>query len=208
MWVVVGLGNPGKQYAETRHNVGFMVVDELAQRFPSSSAHPNEYSHIRQIHPLNQSVLLVQPQTFMNCSGLAVNHVLSRHPTSLDQIIIILDDLDLPPGTLRIRRRGGNGGHKGLKSIIEHLGETAFIRVRIGIGRPHVETPPLPGASHEKTIEHVLQPFEDDVRPMMYTAIKRASDAIELIISGQLEKAMNIYNRRESQSVSENEIHG
>lgn len=198
MWLVVGLGNPGEQYARTRHNVGFMVVDLLAQRFPVSSCRLNPWSRFYHLWFQNSPVVLVQPQTYMNRSGLAVRELLSQYELSPDHLVVIYDDLDLEPGTLRIRPHGGHGGHKGLQSIIEHLGDHEFIRVRIGIGRPQAETDQQGSFAREGVVEYVLQPFSDEELLIIHDALNRAADAIELILSGQLDTAMNQYNRRVS----------
>jgi PTH1 family peptidyl-tRNA hydrolase len=135
----------------------------------------------------------------MNRSGLALQELRDHHHQGENQIIVIHDDLDLEPGILRIRPRGGHGGHKGIKSILEHVGDMAFIRVRIGIGRPHHETVHEVSSSREAIVDYVLQPFDDEELPIMNDVLDRAADAIELILSGQLEAAMNQYNRREVQ---------
>lgn len=199
MWFVVGLGNPGEQYARTRHNVGFMTVDLLAQRFPVSPSRSNTWSQLRHIMFQNQSVFLVQPQTFMNRSGLAVQELLGQYDLSPGHLVVIYDDLDLEAGSLRIRPHGGHGGHKGMKSIIEHLGNNEFIRVRIGIGRPQTGINPQVSFAREGVVDYVLQPFEDKEIPIINDALHRAADAVELILSGQLDMAMNQYNRRDVQ---------
>ena len=199
MWLVVGLGNPGEQYARTRHNVGFMAVDLLAQRFPVSPSRSNTWSQLRQIMVQNQPVVLVQPQTFMNRSGLAVQELFGQYDLSSDHLVVIYDDLDLEAGSLRIRPYGGHGGHKGMKSIIAHLGNNEFIRVRIGIGRPQTEADSQGALAREGIVDYVLQPFDDKELPIIHNALNRAADAVELILSGQLDMAMNQYNRRDAQ---------
>ena len=197
MWFVVGLGNPGKHYANTRHNIGFMMIEYLAQRFPVSHTFSNTWSQLRQTTFQNLPVFLVQPQTYMNRSGLAVQELLDQYHQTRDHLIVIYDDLDLEPGTLRIRPRGGHGGHKGIKSILEYLGDAQFIRVRLGIGRPQSETVHDPSFSREDVVDYVLQPFDEEELPIMKDVLNRAADAIELILSGQLDAAMNRYNRRD-----------
>lgn len=196
MWFVIGLGNPGKQYVNTRHNVGFMVIERLAQRFPISHAFSNACSKLRQTTFQSQPVFLIQPQTYMNRSGLAIQELLDRYYQVLDHLVVIYDDLDLEPGLLRIRPRGGHGGHKGLKSILERLGDKQFIRVRIGIGRPRNETVHDASPLREDIVDYVLQPFDHEELPIINDVLDRAADAVELILSGQLEAAMNRYNRR------------
>ncbi len=194
-WLVVGLGNPGKQYADTRHNIGFMAIEALAKTFPTSPLHTSQWSHLSQATIQNQSVLLLQPQTYMNRSGFAVKETLSRYEISPTHLIVIYDDLDLEPGRLRIRMRGGDGGHKGLHSIIEQLECRDFVRLRLGIGRPHVETSTDTFQVRDDVVDYVLQPFHCDEQPVIADAIQRTVDATELIVNQQIQQAMNLYNR-------------
>ncbi|GAK50736.1 peptidyl-tRNA hydrolase [Candidatus Moduliflexus flocculans] len=184
MWLIVGLGNPGRQYAETRHNVGFMVTDMLAEHFPVSSRRSDAGYSLRAITLQQQDALLIQPHTYMNLSGVAVEAVLRQYDESPAQMIVVYDDLDLAPGRLRIRTKGGHGGHKGVKSIIEHLSTQEFLRIRIGIGRPQ-----------DDVVDYVLQPFLQEERPVIGEVMRQAIHAIELIVSGQIAMAMNLYNR-------------
>ncbi|MDY0094058.1 MAG: aminoacyl-tRNA hydrolase [Candidatus Vecturithrix sp.] len=202
MWLVVGLGNPGEQYARTRHNVGFMAVDLLVRRFPISSCRTNTWSRFYHLQFQNLPVFLVQPQTYMNRSGLAVRELLDQYDLLPDHLIVIYDDLDLEPGSLRIRPHGGHGGHKGLQSVIEHLGHNDFIRVRIGIGRPQAQTDQQASFERGEVVDYVLQPFSDEELPIIHDALNRAADAIELVLNGQLDMAMNRYNRRDLQRMT------
>ncbi|PID57045.1 aminoacyl-tRNA hydrolase [candidate division KSB3 bacterium] len=199
MWCIVGLGNPGKQYADTRHNVGFMLTDLLAERYPSTSQQRTASSRIRQTRVHGHSVLLIQPLTYMNLSGLAVAELLDRNNASPKQLIVVYDDLDLPPGLLRIRLRGGHGGHKGVKSIIENLDTDAFIRIRIGIGHPRVhserELKDHCGGRGD-VVDYVLQAFQQDEIGLLREVLHKTADAIALIVTGKIEHAMNLYNRR------------
>lgn len=200
MWFVIGLGNPGVQYANSRHNIGFMAIDRLAQRFPVSQALSNTWSQLRQSTFQTHSVFLVQPQTYMNRSGLAVQELIDQYPQAREHLIVLYDDLDLALGILRIRPRGGHGGHKGIKSILEHLGDDQFIRVRIGIGRPQHETVHEASSAREDIVDYVLHPFNKEELPIIDNVLNRAADALELILSGQLDAAMNQFNRRDIQS--------
>ena len=195
MWLIVGLGNPGRQYAETRHNVGFMVTDMLAEQFPVSSRRSDAGYSLRAISLQQQDVLLILPHTYMNLSGLAVETVLRQYDESPARLIVIYDDLDLVPGRLRIRTRGGHGGHKGVKSIIEHLSTQEFLRMRIGIGRPQNDIPDQISESRNSVVDYVLQPFLQEERPIIGEVMRQTIHAIELIVTAQAAMAMNLYNR-------------
>lgn len=195
MWLIVGLGNPGRQYAETRHNVGFMVTDMLAEHFPVSSRRSDAGYSLRAITLQQQDALLIQPHTYMNLSGVAVEAVLRQYDESPSQMIVIYDDLDLALGRLRIRTKGGHGGHKGVKSIIEHLSSQEFLRIRIGIGRPQNDMSAPTSESRDNVVDYVLQPFSEDERSIIGEVMQQAIHAIELIISDRTAMAMNLYNR-------------
>jgi len=198
MWLIAGLGNPGAEYADTRHNVGFMLVDLLAERFPPTYQETTSAYRLRQTERLDRSALLIQPLTYMNLSGLAVAELLQAYQETPEHLIVIYDDLDLPLGTLRIRPRGGHGGHKGVKSIIENLDTNTFIRIRIGIGHPRVHTEQADNDIRERegVVDYVLHAFQQDEIEPLREVLQQAVGAIEFIVAGQLEKAMNLYNRR------------
>ena len=202
MWLVVGLGNPGEEYAKTRHNIGFMLIDLIQKTFPVSPFQQNQWSYLRQANIKNTNVLLVQPQTYMNRSGLAVEEVLQQYDETPDHLIVIYDDLDLEPGRLRIRPRGGHGGHRGIKSIIEHLGTNQFVRMRIGIGRPQFDATQQEPSSRQHVVDYVLQPFQQDEQLIITEVMTRSVSAIEYIVSEQIQIAMNLYNRNEFQEIS------
>ncbi len=195
MWLIVGLGNPGCQYVETRHNVGFMVTDMLAEHFPVSSRRADAEYSLRAISLQRQDALLIQPHTYMNLSGVAVEAVLRQYDESPAHLIVIYDDLDLAPGRLRIRTRGGHGGHNGVKSIIEHLSTQEFLRIRIGIGRPQNDMSDSTSESRDTVVDHVLQPFSQEERSIIGEVMQQAVHAIELIVTGQTAMSMNLYNR-------------
>lgn len=178
MWKVVGLGNPGSVYAHTRHNVGFMVVDRLAVRWGVSLDSDGRARRARG-YCQQHAVELVEPLMFMNRSGEVLTDVGAD-----DQVVAVFDDLDLPVGRLRIRSRGGTGGHRGVASLVARLGDT-FFRVRVGVGRP-----PL-GVS---AADYVLTPLSDEERCALRRAAERASDAIECVITEGPAVAMSRFN--------------
>lgn len=183
--IVVGLGNPGSQYKDTRHNIGFLVVDELARRWnaaPWKRRYEAEVSEHRAIGP----VLLVKPQTFMNLSGVSVREAAKFYKMPSTDIIVVHDDLDLPAGRLRIRERGGSGGHKGIESILVQLGTDEFVRVRFGVGRP---------PDGWESADYVLGRFAADEQSLIREAVAKAADAIEAIIKEGTAPAMNRFNR-------------
>src|SRR5262249_9732489 len=184
MRVVVGLGNPGRQYAASRHNVGFAVVETVARRWRLSLAEVQDGVRLADGSVAGEQTLLVQPQMYMNLSG----HALARIEPSftVQDLIVIHDDLDLEVGCVRVKRGGGTAGHHGLDSVVEHFG-SEFTRVRIGIGR----TPRgVDGA------DYVLSPFDTQEGDVISAAVERAADAVETIIRAGEQTAMNCFNRR------------
>jgi PTH1 family peptidyl-tRNA hydrolase len=184
--LVVGLGNPGPEYANTRHNVGFMVVDELSRRHRIAIKKSQHGARVGEVEITGEPVALVKPLTYMNVSGRAVAPLLQRHSLLPDRLVVIYDDADLPLGKIRVRARGSSGGHGGIKSILAALGTTEFPRVRIGIGR-----------SGFSTKDHVLGAFRPDERDLLQHAIQRAADAVEHILCHGIEPAMNRFNAQE-----------
>ncbi len=186
MKLVVGLGNPGKNYERTRHNAGFLVLDELANRekvaLRRSWTVPARLGRMR---VNDQEVLLVKPATFMNSSGRAVAPIMRKRGLKASDLIIVVDDVELECGRLRIRRAGGTGGHKGLESVIQETGTQDFIRVRIGVG------PRPPG---EDLVDYVLAPFSAAEREKMDSVVPRAADAVIGLVCEGLEKTMNEFN--------------
>ena len=186
MWLIVGLGNPGKQYAMTRHNVGFMVVDELARR-------AGQLVHIKECEALTARVriaekiaLLVKPQTFMNLSGVAVTQLQAKYEQhDVGNVLVITDDFALPLGKVRVRRKGSAGGHNGLKSMIAKLKTENFPRLRLGIAPNH----PISNAAN-----FVLGDFSRDEKATLEEMIERAADAAETIIATGVNSAMNKFN--------------
>jgi PTH1 family peptidyl-tRNA hydrolase len=182
---IVGLGNPGLAYRDTRHNVGFMIIDRLAQKHGVSISGRKFRARCGKGRIGNDQVFLIKPQTVMNLSGLSVRDLLSFYQRSPNDMILIHDDLDLNFGTLRIKQRGGHGGHKGVESVIESLGETDFVRLKVGIGRP------LNGLDARG---YVLQPFNREQKGQLVEILVRAVNAIEMILLEGVERAMSVFN--------------
>lgn len=185
MKIVVGLGNPGAEYSETRHNAGFMVVDELARRWELDNWRSKHQALVAEYRGKEQ-VILVKPQTYMNLSGNAVGEIARWYKAAADDVIVAYDDLDLPAGKLRLRIKGGSGGHRGIESLLTHWGQDSFIRVRVGIGRP---------PAGWEVVNYVLGRFSADESPLVQDAVKKAAEAIESMINDGVNKAMNKYNK-------------
>jgi PTH1 family peptidyl-tRNA hydrolase len=183
MKLIVGLGNPGKEYAATRHNVGFDVVETLAKRAGVQTGKRMGQARVGEALFRGEKVFFVKPQTFMNLSGVAVNSIARKFKVQPSDIIVVYDDLDLPVGRVRVRARGSSGGHKGVQSIIETLHTNEFPRVRIGIG-----------SARGETVDYVLSRFNRQERPVVDTAIQIAADAVEAILGDGVEAAMNKFN--------------
>ncbi len=184
MWVVTGLGNPGRRYRGTRHNVGFRVIDVLSERLDAGLSEKRKYVKGEGLYG-DELVVLIKPLTFMNLSGAAVREVLRRRRCSHENLIVVHDDLDIPVGRIKIKKKGSSGGHRGVQSIIDHIGTEEFIRVKVGIGRP-------PGVPPEV---YVLGPFRPEEREAVEGAIKSAADAVLTIIEKGVDRAMTEYNR-------------
>jgi PTH1 family peptidyl-tRNA hydrolase len=186
MKLIVGLGNPGRRYAGTRHNVGFEVLDAIAARYRLDWESAKAVAVIAKWRA--QGALLAKPVTFMNLSGHAVGELLRFYKIELPDLFVVVDDVNLELGRLRTRAGGSAGGHNGLKSLIAQLGTDEFARLRIGVGR---------GDARRDLGDHVLATFEPDERPIVAEAIARAAEAVELFIAEGLEPVMNRYNRKE-----------
>lgn len=188
MKVVVGLGNPGVQYRATKHNIGFITLDELAYRQQVSFHHTKFEADIAEIFVGSEKVLLVKPLTYMNESGRSVGPLLDYFQVKHEDVVVIYDDLDLPTGTIRLRQKGNAGGHNGIKSLIQHLDTKEFNRVRIGIGRPTGKTP---------IVQYVLSPFPKKENETMLIAVKTAADAVEHWLNQHsFIDTMNRYNQK------------
>ncbi|HML20065.1 MAG TPA: aminoacyl-tRNA hydrolase [Aggregatilinea sp.] len=185
-YLIVGLGNPGKEYDNTRHNVGFRCVDALAQAH-HIAFEPKKRSHAKIADGTiaGRRVLLAKPQTYMNLSGSAAQGLMAFYKIPPSRLLVIFDDLDLPFGTLRIRHKGGAGGHRGLTDIIQRLGTQDFPRIRFGIGRPPNRMDPA---------AYVLRPFDGEETATLQLAIARVNEAVETWLVSGLDAAMNHFN--------------
>ena len=186
MYLIVGLGNPGREYAETRHNIGFRVIYELANVHKISVSGVKYKALIGQGMINGKKVILAQPQTYMNLSGEAVAPLMNYFKIEPQELLVIYDDLDLVPGKLRMRGSGSAGGHNGIKSLIDCLGTQNFSRIRVGIGRPEGQIP---------VRDFVLSKFFPDERPLVEQAIKQSVKGVEAWLELGLDKAMNQINR-------------
>lgn len=179
--IIVGLGNPGREYADTRHNVGFMVLERLAAQFGAGwrldKARKGEFA-------AGPGVLLVRPQTFMNTSGECVGPLMRYYKFSPEQVLVVYDDISFPVGTLRLRAAGSAGGHNGMKSLIAHLGSDRFPRLRIGIGVP----------GQRSMVSHVLGKFAPEERPLLEDSLDKSVAALQLLLREGFEAAANRYN--------------
>ncbi|NTU42132.1 MAG: aminoacyl-tRNA hydrolase [Nitrospirales bacterium] len=184
MWVIAGLGNPGRKYSRTRHNVGFMVVDMLSQEYGISLREGEKFS-IGEGVVEGERVLLLKPLTYMNRSGLAVREVLKRDGIRPEQLIVIHDDLDMDTGVVKIRKDGSSGGQKGIASIIQELGAGSFVRIKIGIGRDR----------NVPVSDYVLSDFPSSEKLIIKDAIINAMNAVGVIVTEGVDMAMNRFNR-------------
>ena len=188
MYIIVGLGNPTKEYDKTRHNIGFMLIDELADRF---DIHVTTIQHKALVGKgiINgQKVILAKPQTYMNLSGESVKELVDYYKVDPEsELIIISDDIDLPPGYIRVRPKGSAGGHNGLKNIIALTGTQEFNRVRIGVGKK----PPKMDLA-----DYVLGHFKEEDKEPMKNGINDAIDAIEMLLEDKIDEAMNKHNKK------------
>lgn len=187
MHIIVGLGNPGDTYRQTRHNIGFLVIEALAKRASVVSFRDKFSAQVAEATLADEKVLFVKPQTYMNLSGNALTQILAWYRLPLAKAMVIHDDLDLPFGALRLRRGGGAGGHNGISDIIRKCGGADFIRVRCGLGRP---TPPMAVA------DYVLSRFTSEERDELERCVARSADAVECIVREGLSAAMNQFNAK------------
>ena len=183
--VIVGLGNPGPEYAGTRHNAGFWCIDALANKHSITLERRNRSAIIGEGEIKDLRVVLVKPRTFVNRSGAAIGYLKARYAAPIDRLLIVCDDINLPPGKLRLRRRGSAGGHNGIKSVIEAAASQEFPRLRIGVGRPQEGT---------GQIEHVIGPMDSQEREVVDEAVERAAEAIECLLTEGIDEAMSRFN--------------
>ncbi|HVI21237.1 MAG TPA: aminoacyl-tRNA hydrolase [Bacillus sp. (in: firmicutes)] len=186
MKLIVGLGNPGKQYDQTRHNIGFTVIDELAKRF-HIDLDQTKFKGLYGSTIINgEKIFLLKPLTYMNLSGESIGPFMDYFQIDLDDLLVIYDDLDLPVGKIRLRQKGSAGGHNGIKSAIAHLGTQQFNRIRVGINRP---------SNGMAITDYVLGRFLNDEQEMIRKAVEQSSNACEEWIKTPFLQVMNIYNQ-------------
>ncbi|MEW5901138.1 MAG: aminoacyl-tRNA hydrolase [Acidobacteriota bacterium] len=183
---MVGLGNPGRGYAATRHNVGFLFIRRLARRYKMKLRKKKYQAKIAEGRRDGDELVLAQPQTYMNKSGVAVKRIMEGYGVPPENVIIVYDDLDIPLGQIRVRPEGSAGTHQGMRSVIGETGRRSFPRIRVGIG--HV-------AGRGEAPEFVLSPFAKEELPPLEKALARAEEAAELILAGRIQAAMNAFNR-------------
>jgi len=184
-YLIIGLGNPGREYKDNRHNIGFMVIDRIAVRLNAQGIKVQAKAIVTNALVQERKLILAKPQTYMNLSGQSVQGLLHFYKIPIENLIVAHDDLDLPFGTIRIRPGGGPGGQRGMASTIEQLGTKDFPRLRLGIGRP-------PGRMDPK--DYVLQDFSKEDQKLLPEVLDRAADAALTFITDGLNKAMNKYN--------------
>ena len=182
--LLVGLGNPGKEHRHNRHNVGFMAIDALAAKHGLTLGRVQNKAIVGDGRVAGRSVIMIKPQTFMNRSGDAVGPLARYYRVAPEHILVIYDDIDLPPGTVRLREKGGSGGHNGMKSIIQHLGQD-FPRLRLGVGRPSGRMPPA---------AYVLQDFGRDEQEVLEAMMGQTVQAVETYLVDGIELAMSRHN--------------
>lgn len=193
LWMIAGLGNPGREYEKTRHNVGFMVIDRLAERFGITLAQKKFDTLFGLGKTAGIPVILTKPMAYMNRSGPPVQQLARYYQLELDHILVIYDDIDILFGNLKIKSKGGHGGHNGIKSIIGATGGTEFPRIRIGIGRPD--------EPHRDVTDHVLGKFTPEEMRSLEPVLSDAADAAQIIIEKNILICMNQFNRNNRQEV-------
>ena len=187
MYIIVGLGNPKKEYDNTRHNIGFMAIDEIAEKHNISVIESKHKALIGKGIIGGQKVILAKPLTFMNLSGESVRQLVDYYKIDEEcELIVLYDDISLPPGKLRLRKKGSAGGHNGIKNIIAHLGHDNFMRVKIGVG----EKP-----KGYDLADYVLGHFSKEEMPIMKEALKNTAGAVEMILADSIDAAMNKYSK-------------
>lgn len=195
MKLIVGLGNIGKEYENTRHNIGFMVADELAHRLGVAFGKEDRNAYSAE-YRTPEKIIIIKPTTYMNLSGIAVGAYANFYHIDPENIAVIQDDMDMPVGQLRIRRKGSAGGHNGIKSITEHLGTSEFPRFKIGIGHP--------ARNNKAVINHVLHAFQGEDKTAVEEAVKEMADALEeWIKTDDIEEVMQMHNKKKVKKAEE-----
>ena len=185
MYLIVGLGNPEKEYANTRHNMGFDTINEIAEK-NNIEINKNKFKGLyEKTNIQNKNVILLKPQTYMNSSGESVKEIVNFYGIETQNIIIIYDDMDIEKGTIKIRKKGGPGSHNGMKSIVQELGTTDFPRIRVGIGKPEFKN---------DMINYVIGKIHKEEQDILKQGTKKAAEAVEEILKNGLDSAMNKFN--------------
>lgn len=183
---IIGLGNPGKQYEKTRHNIGFMVADAVASALRCNKKYTEKcFSHIYECP--DHDLIIAKPQTYMNNSGIAVKNIIEDYNLKPDEILVVYDDLDLPLGSARLRKKGSSGGHRGMISIIENIKTEEFPRLKIGIGRPERK---------EQVVNYVLSPFTKEEQLIVEKVIQRSVQCILNVLKYGIDKSINFCNQK------------
>jgi peptidyl-tRNA hydrolase, PTH1 family len=187
LWAVVGLGNPGRRYAQTKHNVGFLFIRQVARNWKVRVKKRRFQAKIAEVERAQGKILLAMPQTFMNLSGQAVKQIVGGRKIELENLVVVYDDLDIPMGDIRVRKEGSAGTHKGMTSVIQELGSGRFPRIRVGIG-------PLPAQAD--AAEYVLSPLAPGERRLIDQILLQAEEALGMILEGKIDEAMNRFNQK------------
>ncbi len=185
--LVAGLGNPGRKYADTRHNVGFMVADELARSYGLSFQNSRFDAEVAKGDIEGKKVIIAKPLSFMNLSGQPIHRVADYFRITSEDMLIVYDDIDLAFGRIQLRQKGGHGGHKGVKSIMETFGEDSFVRLRVGVGRPTMR---------QTAADYVLGEFSKEEKSVLQTLIERAKDAVVTVLCKGAQVGMNEFNNK------------
>lgn len=189
--LIVGLGNPGKKYAGNRHNVGFMCLDYFAKEQNMSFTKGRDKAHVAEGRIAEHDVILAKPQSFMNLSGESVGRLVRKHKIKFENLIVVLDDLDLPVGRIRIRKGGSSGGHRGLNSIIQHISSREFVRIRVGIGRPKGGEL---SNDEDEVVSYVLGDFQSEEKDLIDKLIPSVNEALDCLLKEGLTATMNKFN--------------
>lgn len=188
-YLIIGLGNPGKDYSDTRHNIGFMVLDSFAKENNCSFKKSKFYAQVTEIQIARKSVILAKPTTYMNNSGQAVSAIVNYYKITDENILVVYDDADLPLGKMRLREKGGSGGHKGMASIIGHLSTREFPRLRLGINSEY---------GRNQMANFVLSSFAKEEQPAVANMVAKTCDVIKNFVTTDIARVMNIVNAKES----------
>lgn len=186
-WIVLAIGNPGDQYARSRHNVAWWFADAIRERHKSNKLIDEGPARIAHLKVADQNIIIAYPKTYVNRSGIAARALIQKYNIAIDRLLVVSDDINLPPGRIRIRRHGSAGGHNGLQSIIDTLNENQFPRIRIGVGKQ---------SGDESQIDHVLGEPDPEELEMIENAVARTADAFNVIIAEGIGPAMNRFNQK------------